>query len=262
VGFEWSPIVQVGAVFMFMGIGGVHPRFQQSIITRDTFINVVTGAMLFAVRLSVLYMLAKLSFLEAGAVSLASITHPAIQFLVAFLALDLCRYLAHRLSHRVPLLWSFHRVHHSTEMLDPTAGLRMHLVDVLILTAIPLGIYGLLFDVSSFASWVVPMALLLGVVFDAYQHSNIAMRMEGGGLGVAINRCWDFILNNPHFHSWHHTRDGYLRDGNYGNVLTIWDRLLGTCVSGDRPPDELGLPPDQALVDGVLSMQMLVVREE
>jgi sterol desaturase/sphingolipid hydroxylase (fatty acid hydroxylase superfamily) len=138
----------------------------------------------------------------------------------------------------------------------------MHVVDVLILTAIPLTIYGGLFDVSSFAPWVVPMALLTGVVFDAYQHSNIAMRMDGGGLGVAMNRVWDLLLNNPHFHSWHHTRDGYLRDGNYGNVLTVWDRMFNTCVSGSRPPQDLGLPPDQALVGGVLGMQRLMAREE
>jgi sterol desaturase/sphingolipid hydroxylase (fatty acid hydroxylase superfamily) len=261
VGFEWSPIVQLGAIFIFMGVGGAHPRFRQAIVTRDTYINVVTGAGLFAVRVGVLYALAKLSSWESGAVSLSSITHPVAQFLLAFLALDVSRYFVHLASHRVPFLWSFHRVHHSTENLDPTAGLRMHVVDVLILTAIPLTLYGWLFDVSSFASWVVPMALLIGVVLDAFQHSNIAMRMDGTGVGVAINRSWDFLLNNPHFHSWHHTRDGYLRDGNYGNVLTVWDRLFRTCVSGGAPPKELGLPADQALAGGVIAMQRLVARK-
>ena len=262
MGFEWSPIVHLGAIFFFIGLGGAHPRFQQPMVTRDTFINVVTGLLLFTVRLGVLYALAKVSFLDVGVVTLSSLTHPALQFLLAFLALDLARYFVHRLSHRVPILWSFHRVHHSTERLDPTAGLRMHLVDVLILTAIPLTIYGGLFDVSTFAAWVVPMALLTGVVFDAYQHSNISMRMDGGGVGVLINKGWDLLLNNPHFHSWHHTRDGHLRDGNYGNVLTIWDRIFRTCVSGEKHPQNLGLPDDQALVVGVIAMQRLTARTE
>ena len=51
-------------------------------------------------------------------------------FLATFLALDFLRYWLHRLHHRVPFFWQFHRVHHSSEHLNATSGLRMHAFDL------------------------------------------------------------------------------------------------------------------------------------
>jgi sterol desaturase/sphingolipid hydroxylase (fatty acid hydroxylase superfamily) len=99
---------------------------------------------------------------------------------------------------------------------------------------------------------VVEAALAVGVVSDAFQHANIRMDMTR-----PLNRAWNTVLNNPHFHCWHHTRDGALRDGNYGNVLTIWDRIFGTEVTGDLPPERYGLPDKQQLQQTVLSLQLL-----
>ena len=128
----------------------------------------------------------------------------------------------------------------------------MHAVDLLQLTAIPLVLYSVLLDTSSFAPWVVEAALAVGVVFDAFQHANIRMDMAR-----PFNRAWNTVLNNPHFHCWHHTRDGALRDGNYGNVLTIWDRQFGTDVTGEQPPEHFGLPESQQLKQTVFSLQLL-----
>ncbi|MDP6933209.1 MAG: sterol desaturase family protein, partial [Myxococcota bacterium] len=65
----------------------------------------------------------------------------------------------------------------------------------------------------------------------------------------------------PLFHSWHHTRDGSLCDGNYSNTLVIWDRLFGSEVTRPQPPETYGLEGDQALKFGLLSMQMLRRRD-
>ena len=175
-----------------------------------------------------------------------------MQFLLAFLLLDLSRYAVHYADHRVPLLWRFHRVHHSSEKLNATSGLRMHVVDLFQLTAIPILVFGVVLDTSSFASWVVPSALALGILFDSFQHANIAMDMS-----KPWNRAFNLVLNNPHFHSWHHTRDGHLRDGNYGNVLVLWDRIFRTDVTQDELPDAFGLPQDQQLEQGVIGLQAM-----
>jgi sterol desaturase/sphingolipid hydroxylase (fatty acid hydroxylase superfamily) len=181
-----------------------------------------------------------------------NITEPFLQFAVAFVLIDFSRYCLHFAHHRIPFLWSFHRVHHSSEVLDATSGLRMHFVDFIQLSLLPIFWFYLIIDVSSWADWVVPSALGIGVVFDAFQHSN--MRFD---LNRPLNRAWHRIFNNPHFHIWHHTRDATLCDGNYGNTLLIWDRIFRTEVTQSNIPPLLGITSDQALKNDLLSLQLL-----
>jgi len=159
--------------------------------------------------------------------------------------------------HRVSWLWTFHRVHHSAETLDATTGLRMHLVDFLQLSLMPVVLFGVLLDTSGWATWVLPAALSVGAVSDAFQHGNIRWSPNH-----PLARAWNLVLNHPHFHVWHHTRDGHLCDGNYGNALVIWDRLFRTEVTQPTPPPLLGLEGDQALVDSIVGWQLLRRREE
>ena len=49
-----------------------------------------------------------------------------VRIAASFLAIDLVNYLGHRLQHAVPLLWRFHRVHHSDPALDVTTTIRQH----------------------------------------------------------------------------------------------------------------------------------------
>ena len=175
-----------------------------------------------------------------------------LQFLIAFLLVDFCRYWLHLAHHKVPWLWTFHRVHHSSERLDSTSGLRMHFVDFVQLSLLPMVMFALVLDVASWDAWALPAALAVGVVSDAFQHGNIRVDM-----GHPLMRAWDKLFNHPHFHAWHHTRDGQRCDGNYGNALVVWDRLFGTEVTGPQPPELFGLVGDQALDNGVVGLQLL-----
>ncbi|NOY27658.1 MAG: sterol desaturase family protein, partial [Oligoflexia bacterium] len=172
-----------------------------------------------------------------------------VQLLVAFLALDLCRYWVHRLDHRLPWLWTFHRVHHSTRMLDATAGLRMHIVDFVQLSAIPVLLFSVLLRVDP---WVFAVAMGIGVVADGWQHANLRLDITH-----PVWRTWDRVLNNPHFHAWHHDADGLQHDGNYGNTLTIWDAVFGSNVSQLSLPVALGLSADQDLEESLVGLQLL-----
>ena len=50
-----------------------------------------------------------------------------------FVLLDFGHYLAHLAQHRIPLLWEFHKVHHSAEVLTPITNGRLHPVDLYIM---------------------------------------------------------------------------------------------------------------------------------
>src|SRR5215204_1944067 len=60
---------------------------------------------------------------HAGALSTAA---TAIAFV---LCADFGLWLGHYLLHRVPLLWEFHKVHHSAEVLTPFSAGRVHPID-------------------------------------------------------------------------------------------------------------------------------------
>jgi len=52
--------------------------------------------------------------------------------LLNLLAIDAAFFVAHYLQHRVPVLWEFHKTHHSAEVLTPFTVERMHPVDQLL----------------------------------------------------------------------------------------------------------------------------------
>ena len=58
-------------------------------------------------------------------------------------------------------------------------------VDVIQLTAIPMLLFGVLLDISSFEAWVFPVALVVGGAFDAFEHANLR-----GDLRNPVVRAW------------------------------------------------------------------------
>lgn len=242
---------QVVALGAFFAAGRLAPRRAQPVLAPDLFVDLTTGATLAALKWTVLALpLAAIASYHGG-IPLGRLPAP-LAWILCFLVLDFSRYLLHRVHHRVPWLWTFHRVHHSSERIDATSGLRMHVVDFLQLALLPVILFGLVLDVSDRAWWFLPSLLLPGVLFDAFEHSNLAFPAQRG-----LGWGWDRVLNNPHFHAWHHTADGAQRDGNYGNVLTIWDRALGTCVSEDTLPERFGLDDASRLKNDTVSLQLL-----
>jgi len=238
----------------FLLAGRLRSRVEgQPIINRDLVYNIINGIALFAVRLTGIAWVA--DHLQLGLLPTHWLPGPLAQGLLAFLLLDFSRYWLHYAGHRVPVLWSFHRVHHCAEVLDASTGLRMHFVDFLQLSALPIVLFGVLLDTSSWNPAVLATALSIGVVFDAFQHANLRVDTS-----TPWFRAWNLLLNNPHFHSWHHTRDGHLRDGNYSNTLIVWDRMFGTDVTGPEPPRLFGVTEGEALINDPLSWQLLRTR--
>jgi len=246
-------LLQGGAMGLFLALSAFLPREQRKrLISVDLLINLLNGLMLFVLLVPFVRWVEVRA--NIGLFVLPGTLHPVLQLGILFVLLDITRYWVHRADHRIPWLWTFHRVHHSTEKLDATAGLRMHAVDFFQLSAIPIVLFGVLLDTSQTVDWALPVALGIGVVMDSFQHSNLRF-----DLTKPWNRAWHMVLNNPHFHAWHHTRDGHICDGNYSNTLIIWDRIFGSDVTRPVLPEAYGLGGDQTLAgtDGLLEPQRI-----
>ncbi len=143
--------------------------------------------------------------------------HPALSFPIAVVALDLAIYWQHRAFHRFALLWRVHRVHHSDTGFDVSLGLRFHPLEIL-----PSMAYKLLVIAALGAPPLAALiyeTLLLG--FSLITHSDIA-------LPRTFERGMRMVFITSDFHRVHHSVHRIETDSNYGNLLSIWDRLFGT----------------------------------
>lgn len=244
----------MGLILLFLLVGWLHPRERERVWGPDTWINLANGALLFGVRA---LLMAGLVDAVAGLdlprpIDMSGVVNPWLQFTIAFVLQDLARYWMHYAHHRVPFLWRFHAVHHSSEHMNSTSGLRMHLVDFVQLNLIPVVLFGLLLDCRGFHPMVWLGISVVVYTMDAWTHGNIAMDLRG-----PVARWWDTLFVNPCFHSWHHARDWRKHDGNYGQTLAIWDRIFGTHVDEVEPCRDLGLPEGAQLENSLLGLQLL-----
>jgi sterol desaturase/sphingolipid hydroxylase (fatty acid hydroxylase superfamily) len=145
------------------------------------------------------------------------------QVIVAFVISDFMFMIMHYISHRYAPLWRLHAVHHGVGRLYGMNGVMRHplhqVIDMIIANA-PLVIIGM----------PVPVAVMLGFMISLtliVQHSNVDARLGPLQKHLSIGRI----------HHLHHVNWGTEGDCNFGLLLTIWDRLLGTFH--EKPPREI-----------------------
>ncbi len=156
------------------------------------------------------------------------------QLLILFVVRDFVQYFIHRLLHRVPFLWNFHKVHHSVKEMGFAAHLRYHWMETIVyrsLEYIPLAIIG--FGINDFI-----LVYLFTLAVGHFNHSNISVP-----LGV-----FKYLFNNPQMHIWHHGKKVPNTYGvNFGITLSLWDYIFKTdYIPADGRDIELGFENDEA----------------
>lgn len=151
--------------------------------------------------------------------------------IVSFLVLDFFGgWLVHITEHKVSFLWRFHVVHHADNNVDVTTGLRHHPVE-----SVVRGIFFFMgIAVSGAPMYAVMIFQTTLVLFTAFEHANISLPRR---VDTAIS--WLFI--SPNMHKVHHHWKQPFTDSNYGAILSIWDRLLGTFRHLDHKEIKYGL---------------------
>ncbi len=139
------------------------------------------------------------------------------RYAVGALLLDYTNYTWHVLTHRVPLLYRFHRVHHSDLDMDVTTGFRFHLGEQ---------VFSIFYRGGMMALIGAPADLVLGyeAVFEgctAFHHSNLR-------LPESVEHVLARVMITPRAHGIHHSIVREEFDANYGVVFGFWDRLHGT----------------------------------
>lgn len=147
-------------------------------------------------------------------------------------------YLAHFTEHKIKPLWMVHLVHHSDHKVDTTTANRHHPLESIIRFAFTL--FGVLIVGAPIA--IVMIYQSLSLVFTQFTHANIKMSRS-------LDRLLSYFIVSPDMHKVHHHNLLPYTDSNYGNIFSIWDRLLGTYKYLDRDKIVYGVDtfPDEKI---------------
>lgn len=132
----------------------------------------------------------------------------------SLLTSELVHYSLHRLGHEWAPAWRFHSVHHRPRRLHIFNATRFHPAE----QALEGVLEGLALGVAGFGPAQRVTHATARATYGQLQHGNIDI--DSGPL--------DHVFATPDLHRWHHSDDPAEGNANYGAVLSVYDRLLGT----------------------------------
>jgi len=146
-------------------------------------------------------------------------------------------YLSHRAMHMWRPMWRFHQIHHSDPFVDVTTTYRTHPVETVwrfLFAIVPVWLLGL-------PAQAVIIQRLLQATNGVIEHANIR-------LWDPLDRFLSLFWVTPNVHKIHHSRTVSETNSNYANLVTLYDRVLGTYTPAERAHSvKYGLDDAEAL---------------
>ena len=160
----------------------------------------------------------------------------AVLFTVAlFLLDDATRYVLHRCLHAWPLLWCFHRVHHTAETMTPFTVYRTHPVEAVLFalraTFVQATVMAAFFF---FLGDRVELMTVFGANVILFAFNVTGANLRHSHVGITYGRVVERILISPAQHQIHHSVESRHRDRNFGAVLAIWDWMGRSLCLAER----------------------------
>lgn len=241
INYFWGLIVISLAVW---GLEIAFPwRKSQGLIRKDFWLDgfyMFFNFFVFTIVISGVYSLLEKALSDFG-VSMESLTLMDLsgldmfwQLLIFFVILDFVQWFTHVLLHRYPILWQFHKVHHSVAEMGFAAHLRYHWMENIFYK--PLKTLGVML-LGGFEPEQAYIVHFTAIKIGHLNHANI--KLTYGPL--------KYLFNNPVMHLWHHAYhlpEGHTHGINYGISLSLWDYIFRT-ASIPNPDDgeiKLGFP--------------------
>lgn len=172
----------------------------------------------------------------------------ALATLVLFLAYELAYWTDHWASHRVPILWAFHRVHHTAEVLSPITNFRVHPVDSIVFGNFLAVFTGVALGVLQFALGASHPPFNVGSVnFLILAFTYFTVHLQHSHFWIPVTGPLGRLLMSPAHHQLHHSDDPAHHNSNFGSCLSLWDWMFGTLVMPERKRQRLTFGAGPAL---------------
>lgn len=148
--------------------------------------------------------------------------------LVIFIAEDFKRFIMHYAYHKVPVLWAFHKVHHSAEVLTPLTLYRAHPVETLLARSSSVLVLGLVTGVFVYLFPGQLSALeILGVDALGFVFNALGANLRHSHVPLSFGRLERWFIS-PVMHQAHHSQLPQHIDKNFGSCFSVWDRMFGS----------------------------------
>lgn len=140
-----------------------------------------------------------------------------IKYVFGFFLMDFFEYIYHVTMHKINRLWRFHLVHHTDTELDVSTTVREHPGE----TFIRVCFLGLWVFLSGASVGLLILRQTVQTFSNIIAHTHFELPKK-------TDRILGWLLITPNLHHVHHHDRMPYTDCNYGDVLSIWDRIFGT----------------------------------
>jgi sterol desaturase/sphingolipid hydroxylase (fatty acid hydroxylase superfamily) len=230
-------------------------RKEQAIFRKDFWLDsfyMFFNFFIFSTVISGFYKVLQIIFMDIGITnkSLAFINPSGwpmwLQLIVFFVVLDFVQWCTHTLLHKYPILWKFHKVHHSVKEMGFAAHLRYHWMENILYKPFKTFAVMILFGFEPTQAYIIHF---IAITIGHFNHANL--KITWGPL--------KYLLNNPVMHLQHHAYQ--VPEGkfgvNFGISLSIWDYIFKTnYVPKNNGSVKLGFPGDTNFPNDFIKQNM------
>ena len=142
-----------------------------------------------------------------------------VEAVLVILIFDVAIWFQHLITHKIPILWRLHRVHHSDRDMDVTTAIRFHPIEILLSMLLKIGLVYILGP----AAWAIVAFEIILNGTAMFNHANIKFTPR-------LDRVVRKVMVTPDMHRIHHSSKRHEHDSNYGFSISLWDRLFGTYI--------------------------------
>ncbi len=153
-----------------------------------------------------------------------------IEAIIGIMAFDYAYYWWHVATHRVPLLYRFHFIHHADLDMDVSTAARFHFGDILLSVPFRVAIV--------VVTGIAPLALL---VFELLFECATTFHHSNWRLPARVDAFISRVFITPRLHGLHHASDAALFNSNWGTIFSLWDALHSSRIWRDAP-EPIGVP--------------------
>jgi len=237
IGLDWFLLDLFLMALIYVPIERLWPQYRDQGTFRDQWILDVVYFMSTHLPIQILSFLVLLPATQAAKfLAVPSIAHVIdklprlIQFLLAIVVADFAEWSIHWALHKVPFLWRFHSIHHSSKALDWIAGSRSHFVDDTLVRGfilVPL--------MLGFSQNIIVAYLIFVTLHATWTHCNFAPNVKWLERYVVM----------PRYHHWHHSSQKEALDKNFAIHFPWIDKLFGTHYLPAEWPTTYGLDAEE-----------------
>jgi sterol desaturase/sphingolipid hydroxylase (fatty acid hydroxylase superfamily) len=162
----------------------------------------------------------------------------ALATLIIVMASDFCKYWAHRVHHEWKVLWPFHAVHHSADVLTPLTLQRAHPVEPIIRNLLITVIVGVVQGALLFVLIGRIDLVTIGGANAMYVLFNmLGANLRHSHIWLSYGRVLEHFFISPAQHQVHHSVATKHHDKNYGSMFALWDWMFGTLYVPEKVED-------------------------